>query len=150
MNVLISACLAGIACRYNGKAATCLLPSELISCHTLIPFCPEVCAGLPTPRDAVELLAGKAVSVEGKDLTASFQAGVKKGLALYQAHDCRAAILKSNSPSCGYGRIYDGTFTGRLVAGSGLFAAALAAHTIPIFNETQLSECLSFLNSLSV
>jgi len=149
MNVLISACLIGICCRYDGTSAGCLLPSELHSRYGLLPFCPEVCAGLPTPRDSVELRNGQALTQNAVNLTAVFEEGARKGLALYQSQNCHAAILKSKSPSCGYGTLYDGTFTRRLTEGNGIFADLLASHNVPIFNETQLQNCMLFLHSLS-
>ncbi len=148
MNILISACLLDLCCRYNGVALCCPLPAPLTSRHRLIAFCPEVSGGLPTPRPAAERLGDKILTQHQTDVTAAFQKGAERGLDCYRNMHCHAAILKSNSPSCGYGTIYDGTFTGTLTAGNGLFAELLADNHIPIFNEYQLQDCLQFLDSL--
>ena len=110
MNILVSACLVGVACRYDGKRIEIggdML--RLMARHALIPFCPEVYAGLPTPREPSEIRGGRVYSRDGRDVTKSFLHGAGQALALARLYGCTAAVLKARSPSCGSGRIYDGT-----------------------------------------
>lgn len=136
--VLVSACLAGGVCRYNATAAPHPAVLELVARGLAVPVCPEVLGGLPTPRDPVELRDGLAVDRSGVDRTAEFREGARKALAIGREHGCLSAILKARSPSCGCGRVYDGTFSGRLVAGDGLFAALLKAEGLTVRTEDDL------------
>ena len=121
MNILVSACLLGIACKYSGGDNACpaLLQALRQSGHTLIPVCPEVYGGLPTPRP-----------------------GAEAALQLARLYNCRAAILKANSPSCGSGTIYDGTFCHRRISGDGLTAALLKANGVQVYNEDTFAALL--------
>jgi uncharacterized protein YbbK (DUF523 family) len=134
MIILVSACLLGLACRYDGAA----LPDEavlrLCKIHTLVPFCPEIHGGLPTPREPAELRDGGVYTRSGKDVTAAFAKGAQEALRLAKTLGCTHAILQDRSPSCGYGAVYDGTFTGKLIPGDGLTAKLLSEnsiHTLP-------------------
>ncbi len=140
--ILVSACLCGIHCRYDGSAKPDAELVELLQSGRVVPVCPEQLGGLATPRlsaeivggDGAAVLAGNAsvVSTAGDDVTAAFIKGATQTLQL--ARICRAerAILKANSPSCGCGAIYDGTFSGVLNAGDGVTAALLKQHGIPV------------------
>ena len=133
--VLVSACLAGVACRHDGLSLPHPLVLQLVAQGRAIPVCPETLGGLPVPRATVELRQGRAVSRTGEDLTEAFLAGARLALALGQTQGCRQAILKSRSPSCGLGQVYDGSFSGVLVPGDGLFAALLKARGLAVWSE---------------
>ena len=138
--VLISACLLGVDCKYNGGNNR--LPEEKLQklkadCE-LIPVCPEAYGGLTTPRAPSERLGGGVVSSTGRDVTAEFQRGAAAALHLAQLFDIKTAILKENSPSCGCGTIYDGTFSGTLVPGNGVTAELLKAHGITVIGESKI------------
>lgn len=141
MNILVSACLLGVNCRYNAVRVS---PPEgllaLMEKHTLIPVCPEVFGGLPTPREPAELRGGRVYALDGRDVTQSFLRGAEETLRLALLYGCKAAVLKERSPSCGAGSIYDGSFGGRLVAGDGITAALLAGHGIMIYGESNYME----------
>ncbi len=136
--VLVSACLAGVACRYDGTAAGHPKVLELVAQGRAVTVCPEVLAGLPIPREPMEISAGRVLTRSGADVTARFQAGADLGLALARERGCPRAILKARSPSCGSGLVYDGRFTGVLVPGDGVFAALLKEHGIAVMSESDL------------
>lgn len=140
MNILVSACLLGVCSRYDGTGN--LLP-ELEAMvgegkHVLIPFCPEVYGGLPTPRVPAERIRDRVVARDGQDVTAQYEKGAAEALRLAQLYGCRLAVLKERSPSCGYGKIYDGSFSGILTEGNGTAAEKLAQAGIEIIGETEL------------
>lgn len=116
MNILISACLLGVSCRYDGRSVP--LPDTVISelkCrYRLIPVCPEIMGGLPTPRSPAEILRGqeKVIRKDGVDVTEPYRRGAEETLRLAHLFDCKLAVLKERSPSCGKGRIHDGSFSG--------------------------------------
>lgn len=107
MKILVSACLLGVACKYSGGHNACpaLLDALHAGAHTLIPICPEVYGGLPTPRPPAERVGGRVLTESGADVTAQYQRGAAAALQLAQLYGCEAAILKANSPSCGRGTI---------------------------------------------
>ena len=134
--VLVSACLLGEPCRYDGKSMPCAVLLEMAETHEFIPVCPEQIGGLPTPRTPSEIQPnGRVVDAAGIDRTDEFEAGARETLRIAQEHGCTRAILKENSPSCGSNRIYDGTFSGTLVSGKGKTAALLAKHGIETLSE---------------
>ena len=124
--LLVSACLLGIYCRYDGRCETDERVMGLADEHVLIPVCPEQLGGLPTPRQAVELFDGRAVTRDGDDLTEDFARGTLQALRVARLNKARAAVLQPRSPSCGRGVIYDGTFSGTRIQGNGMLAQALA------------------------
>lgn len=130
--ILVSACLAGFPYRYDGKAKTDAMVVELVRQGHAIPLCPEQLGGLPTPRPACEVQAGCVVSADGADFTAAFVRGAETTLALAQQFGCQHAILKAGSPSCGFGKVYDGTFSGQMTRGNGLTAQLLAENGLEI------------------
>jgi len=130
--LIISACLAGIKCRYNGKGALNKKALDLVSRGKAIPVCPEQLGGLPTPRPATEIKNNKVIDDKGKDYTKHYQIGAKEALKIAKIAGCKKAILKARSPSCGCGKIYDGTFSGKLIKGDGVFAKLLKKHKIKI------------------
>lgn len=147
---LISACLAGINCKYNGKNNERHWVKEFLEGKDYMLVCPEALGDLPTPRPPAEFVEGRVLDRNGKDVTENFIRGAEK--TLKQAEEKAAAlgqkielaILKANSPSCGSGRIYDGTFSGVLINGDGIFAEMLKARGIPVINEDQQAEAAQY------
>lgn len=147
--VLVSACLLGERCRYNGKGYD--LPRFVASLrdYRVIPVCPEILGGLPVPRRPCELKGGDGnlvwqgqagvFSEDGRDFTEAFRAGARQTLAVAGKNGVKIAVLKDHSPSCGCNKIYDGTFQHRLVAGVGVTAALLRKNGIVVFAETDWS-----------
>lgn len=138
MNVLISACLLGYCCRYDGSNNGPI--EELVPlkerCH-LIPICPEQLGGLTTPRLPAERLGDRVINTDGEDITVQYERGAREALRLARLFGCKYAILKSRSPSCGSGHIYDGTFTHTLIERSGTTAELLESNGITVLDETQ-------------
>ncbi|GFI61515.1 hypothetical protein IMSAG049_00674 [Clostridiales bacterium] len=134
-NILISACLLGVSCRYDGKSK----PDEKIiglkKKYNLIPVCPEIMGGLPTPRLPVEICNGRALTETGADVTEQFEKGASETMGLAEIFECKMAVLKTNSPSCGFGSIYDGTFSKTLTEGNGFTADLLFKNGIKVFGE---------------
>lgn len=148
--VLVSACLLGERVRYNGES---LPAAELLQQWQqqgrLVVICPEVAGGLPVPRPPAEAqMDGRILTVSGVDVSAAFAAGATQAEALVRRHAIRIAILKARSPSCGSGEIYDGSFSGRRVAGDGVTAARLKALGVAVYNETQLEQAAALLQQL--
>ena len=115
--ILISACLLGCACRYDGKSKPHPLAQELARQGLAVPVCPEQLGGLPTPRAPSERQGERVVSSLGADVTAQYRRGAEEALRLAELYGCTTAVLKERSPSCGSGAIYDGPRTGRESAG---------------------------------
>lgn len=137
MKILVSACLLGVRCRYDGKSKPHPAVERLMEQHTLIPVCGEILGGLPTPRVSAERQGERVVTVDGRDVTAAYRRGAEEVLRLAKLYGCKAAILKERSPSCGSGRIYDGTFTGTLTDGWGVTAELLRDHGICVIGESE-------------
>ena len=135
--LLISACLMGAACRYDGGRNTGNGLEQLMARYHLIPVCAEQLGGLPTPRTPAERLGDRVITADGRDVTAEFERGAAEVLRLAKQFGCRKALLKERSPSCGHGRIYDGSFTGRKIPGSGVTAEVLTRHGIQVYGESQ-------------
>ncbi len=136
-NLLISACLLGVECKYSGGSNA--LPEETVeklrARYRLIPVCPETAGGLPTPRDPSERLGECVVSCRGADVTRQFEKGAQAALALAKRYGCSRALMKEHSPSCGSGLIYDGSFSGKLVEGDGCAAELLKAAGVFVVGE---------------
>lgn len=137
MKLLVSACLLGCACRYDGKSKPCEGVIALAKEHTLIPFCPEIYGGLPTPRVPSEVVGDTVINRDGKDVTAEYVKGAEGALAIAKTLNCDAAILKSKSPSCGKDEIYDGSFSATLKSGNGITASLFIDAGIPVFSEKE-------------
>ncbi len=135
MRILVSACLLGLCCRYDGKSKANERVLSLAEKHELIPVCPEQLGGLPTPRPPAEIRDGRAVTNAGQDVTAQYEKGAAETLRLYDLLRCDCALLKARSPSCGPDTVYDGSFSGALVPGRGFAAKALSRRQIPILSE---------------
>ena len=142
---LVSACLAGEPCAYDGRPRPCPVVERLVREGRAVTVCPECLGGLPVPRlpaeiengSGLDVLAGRArvVNRRGRDVTEAFLRGAQAALAIAREQGLRTAILRSRSPSCGCGRIYDGTFTGRLRPGDGVTAALLREAGLRVCNE---------------
>ena len=138
MNVLVSACLLGCACRYDGKSKPCDKVISLMERHVLIPVCPEIYGGLSTPRSPSEIVGNRVINSDGKDITSEYEKGANEALNLAKKFHCDIAVLKAKSPSCGKGRIYDGTFSGRLTDGNGVTAKLLIENGICVYTEEEI------------
>ena len=140
MKILVSHCLLGEPCRYDGESRLDRQVLELHKAgHTLIPVCPEVLGGLDTPRAPAELQPdGRVVNEEGEDVTAAYQAGAQAVLRIAKEQGCTLAVLKARSPSCGSGEIYDGSFTRTLKGGWGVAARLLLEAGVTVMDEENL------------
>ena len=134
-SLLVSACLLGVGCRYDGKRVTKIDVERLTKLYNIIPFCPEVYGGLPTPRTPSERVGDRVIMSDGTDVTHCFMRGAKEAYELCLKMGCDTALLKERSPSCGFGEIYDGSFTGSLTPGMGVCAEYLHSHGIRILGE---------------
>jgi uncharacterized protein YbbK (DUF523 family) len=156
--IMVSACLLGERVRYDAKILPDFLPifSKWVQQGLVIPVCPEVAGGLPTPRPPAEIQAGdgkdvaagtaNVTDINGKDVTDSFLAGAKEALRLAENHGVECAILKACSPSCGSKRTYDGSFSGTLKNGQGVTAALLLSAGIVVFNEEEIDQALDLID----
>ena len=135
--ILVSSCLLGSQCRYKGDGCRCEKVLALAENHILIPVCPEQMGGLTTPRDPSERVNDKVMSCKGRDVTEQFCKGAENALFLAQLNHVDFAVFKANSPSCGKGIIYDGTFTGGKKEGNGITADLLLENGIPVFTEDE-------------
>jgi uncharacterized protein YbbK (DUF523 family) len=136
--IVVSACLAGIKCNWEGKAKPCQKVIELVKQGKAITVCPETLGGLKFPRLPSEQKDGKVINKEGKDITQEFNKGAELALDITLKNKCNKAILKSKSPSCGCNLIYDGTFTGNLIKGDGIFTKLLKKNGIEVITEKEL------------
>ena len=142
MRILVSACLMGVGCRYDGKSNQLPQLEQLMKQHTCIPVCPEIFGGLPTPRVPAERQGSKIMTQDGQDVTQQFVRGTAEVLRLADLYHCKAALLKERSPSCGSGHIYDGTFTGTTIPGDGCFVRILKEHGIEVISEKEIDRWL--------
>lgn len=125
MKVLVSSCVLGKNCKYNGKNNFNSRVIEFLKDKEIVEICPELLAGLPTPRPSAELVNGIVMSIDGKNVDKQYRLGIDLALKEIQNMDIDLVILQSRSPTCGVKQIYDGSFTGQLIEGQGLFAQAL-------------------------
>ena len=140
MKILVSACLLGINSRYCGGGCLNEDVVYLAKDHSLIPVCPEQLGGLPTPRGPDEIRSGRVYEKSGKDNTEEFTRGAEETLRIGILLGADMAILKQNSPSCGSSMIYDGTFSGKKIPGSGITAALLIKNGIRVISEEEIAE----------
>ncbi|MBE7008043.1 MAG: DUF523 domain-containing protein [Ruminococcaceae bacterium] len=136
--LIVSKCLAGVSCRYDGKDNLVPEIKALVESGEAVAVCPEVLGGLPTPRTPSEIQPdGRILNKHGEDVTAQFTCGAERAMAICREHGCAGAILKARSPSCGKGVIYDGSFAGKCVPGNGVFAQMLLDAGIPVMTEEE-------------
>jgi uncharacterized protein YbbK (DUF523 family) len=136
--IIVSGCLAGLHCRYNSESKPNTDVMRLVAEGKALPVCPEQLGGLPTPRQPSEIIRGKVFRKDGVDVTGEFQEGAREGLKLAQLVGAKEAILKAKSPSCGSGKIYDGTFSGVQVDGDGVFAGLLKKNGFDVKTEEEI------------
>jgi len=136
--IIVSACLAGVGCHYDGAAKPCEAVIRLVAEGQAVPLCPEQLGGLPTPRAPAEITGSQVIRKDGVELTEEFIRGAREALKIARLVGAKTAILKARSPSCGSGKIYDGSFSGRLVDGDGLFAELCKQEGIEVKNEEEI------------
>lgn len=141
--ILVSACLLGQNCKYNGGNNKNEAVLALAEKYELVPVCPECFGGLPIPRVPSEIRDGRVYSKDGEDLTDAFLLGAEHTLYVAKESNTPAAILKENSPSCGFGMIYDGTFSGNKIKGNGITAQLLFDNEIQIFGESEVNRLIN-------
>jgi uncharacterized protein YbbK (DUF523 family) len=149
---LVSACLLGLPCAYDGRGRPVDDLLALAACGQVMPICPEVAGGLPIPRPPAEIVDGdgddvldgraRVVTVTGDDVTAAFLCGAERVLAVARQHGITSAILRQRSPSCGSTCICDGTHNGMLIPGQGVAAALLRRHGVEVLAEAEVSRIL--------
>lgn len=146
VKILISTCLLGVACKYSGgdNARPALIAALQAAGHELVPVCPEVYGGLSTPRPPAERIGARVMTAAGADVTAAYRKGAETALQLAKLTGCRVAVLKANSPSCGHGTIYDGTFSGQKIAGNGVTAELLEQNGIRVYTDEDCAAVLPF------
>lgn len=145
--LLISACLLGIPCRYDGQSKKAVFGKEALPLetflpmleekYTLVPFCPEIYGGLSTPRVPSERVGDEVIAKNGKRVTDEYFRGADLGLSLCETLHIDTALTKAKSPACGKGRIYDGTHTGTLTDGNGVLVDALLSAGVLVYNEDE-------------
>lgn len=139
--IAISACLLGCPCRYDGKSTYSEQVARLAEVYELIPICPEMSAGLPTPRTPIERKDGRIIDKNGKDLTDRLNKGAKKTIDFLKKEKITTIITQQRSPSCGAGKIYDGTFSGKLIEGDGCFVEMARKAGLDCRSVETLSSC---------
>ena len=142
-NILVSACLLGQSCRYDGKSKPCERVLALKDTYNLIPICPEVMGGLPTPRTPSEICGELVLMKDGRNVTENYNRGAQKALEIARENACTVAILKEKSPSCGSGLIHNGLFDGGLIEGDGITAKLLKSQGIRVLGESEITEDFS-------
>lgn len=140
MKILVSACLLGKNCKYNGGNNLNQGVLEFIEGHEIIGVCPEQLGGLSTPRLPAEIVAGHVTNKEGVSVDNEFRKGAQEALAVALEKKVDLAILQSRSPSCGVKEIYDGSFSGKKIKGQGVFAKLLSAHGIKVLDAEDIAE----------
>ncbi len=141
-NIIISACLLGEPCRYDGASKCCPLAYRLREKYNLIPICPEVFGGLPTPRVPSEIIGDRVVNKQGVDVSKEYRRGAEVALTLAREGQVAFAVLKARSPSCGKGKTYDGTFTGTLTDRHGITVEAFLEAGIPVYTEDEIERLI--------
>lgn len=143
MPILISACLLGCKCRYDGASKAHPGALRLAEATALIPICPEQLGGLPTPRPPAERRGDAVVTKSGVDVTAQYCRGAEEAVRLARMFGCEAAVLKERSPSCGCKEVYDGTFTKTLIPGEGVAARALRSAGLAVYGESEIENLIA-------
>lgn len=132
--ILVSSCLLGLNCRYDGGNNYSKEVEEFLKNYEIIPICPEIMGGLPTPRTPSERQADRVINKEGKDVTEQYEKGARECLFLAQKYDIKKALLKLRSPSCGSKEIYDGTFSHTIIEGDGVTAELFKKNGIEVIS----------------
>lgn len=145
--ILVSACLLGVNCRYSGDGQRMEGIGELMELAELVPVCPEILGGLPTPRPPAERRGARVCTRDGGDVTQAYRRGAQECVRLAELYGAQLALLKERSPSCGAGEIYDGSFSGRRVPGSGVAAEELERRGVQVYGETRAKELIEILRA---
>lgn len=138
MKVIVSACLLGVPCKYNGESNLNEKVLQFVEDKDVIRVCPEVLGGMSTPRHCAEIKNGKIVDSEGRNVHEAYESGVNMVMTQIEGESIECAILMSRSPTCGVHQIYDGSFTGKLIAGQGILAKALIEAGICVIDVSDL------------
>ena len=138
MKIMVSACLLGENCKYNGGNNFSEKVMDFLEGHEIIPVCPEVSGGLTVPRTPSEIVNGVVMASDGRDVDLEFRTGAEICLKKALEENVDLVILKSKSPSCGVKQIYDGTFSGRLIEGQGVFARLMTENAFHVMDEEDL------------
>lgn len=141
-NILVSACLLGDNTKYNGLNNYNDKVIELANYFNFIKICPEVFGGLSTPRVPAEIVNDKVLNKKGLDVTSNYNLGAQKALELAKKNNCKYAILKEKSPSCGVNKVYDGTFNGILIDSFGITTKLLIENNIKVYSENEIDKLL--------
>ena len=136
--ILVSTCLLGVNCKYSGGNNYNEKVLDFIKDYEVIPVCPEIMGGLSTPRPPSERIGDKVINNKNIDVTNEYTIGANETLKLAQLFNVKKALLKAKSPSCGKGKIYDGTFTGTLIEGNGVTVELLESNGIEVITEQDL------------
>ena len=136
--ILVSACLLGINCKYDGNNNKNDKVLEYLKDKEVIPICPEIYGGLQTPRTPSEIVGDKVMTKEKTDVTKEYLKGAEETLKIAKLFNAKKALLKAKSPSCGNNEIYDGSFTGIKIKGMGITARLLKENGIEILNENEI------------
>ncbi len=141
-NILVSACLLGINCKYNGGNNYCEKLQLISDRYNFIPICPETFGGLESPRAPAEIVGDKVFLKTGEDVTKQFKVGAEMSLSKAKEHNCKLAILKERSPSCAPNCIYNGCFDGTVIKGQGIAAKLLLENGIRLYSEEDIDKLL--------
>ena len=141
--ILVSACLLGEKCRYDGKSKPCDSVIKLSEKFDLVPICPEVFGGLPTPRIPAEIVDGAVLRKDGVDVTNNYKIGAQKALDIAIQNNIKIAVLKEKSPSCGKDIIHNGKFDGELSQGNGITVNLFLKHGINVYKESEVDKLLN-------
>ena len=141
--ILVSACLLGEKCRYDGKSKPCDSVIKLSEKFDLVPICPEVFGGLPTPRIPAEIVDGAVLRKDGVDVTNNYKIGAQKALDIAIQNNIKIAVLKEKSPSCGKDIIHNGKFDGELSRGNGITVNLFLKHGINVYKESEVDKLLN-------
>ena len=145
--LLISACLYGENCKYNGGNNKLSSINKLVSKYELIPVCPEQLGGLSTPRTPSEILGNRVINKNEEDLTDAFLNGAVKTLSIANSNACFACLMKERSPSCGVKKVYNGNFSGELIEGSGITTRLLKENGYAVFSEEEIDNLLQYIDN---
>lgn len=138
MKILVSACLLGEKCKYNGGHNHSSIVADFVKDKEVIPVCPEMRAGMGCPRIPIEIANGVLIDQNGKNVDGPMRKAIAEILDEIRDVDISCAVLKSRSPTCGVLQVYDGTFSGKLISGSGLFAQALKDAGYPVIDSEEI------------
>ena len=142
MKIAVSSCLLGINCKYNGQSNYNEEIIKLKEKYEIIPICPEVLGGLPTPRIPSEIVEDKVINQQCIDVTVNYKQGALKALNILKENNITIAILKSKSPSCGINKVYDGTFSHTLIEGHGVTTKLFLENNITVYDENNFKDLL--------